>query len=176
MKINKYVDQTELAGFLRELADAVENGGEGELACVNDFKKLKIAIKNEFGQINVKLKIKAADTCEEEGVEAPTAEAAEAGQAKPKYKHLKKRMKSSYKMIVKMIHDGEVPPAEAVESFLADSDLMVTYPGYGDEYYDDYITVCEAFKKAYESGDLAKMDEAIGAISHEKSRCHAKYD
>jgi XXXCH domain-containing protein len=53
---------------------------------------------------------------------------------------------------------------------------MVSYPGYGDEYYESYIKACEAFKAAFESGDVAKMHETIDVLVHEKSRCHAKYD
>jgi len=167
-KIQKYVDQKELAAFLRDLADAVENGGRDDLACVDDFQKIKIAIKNEFGQIALKAKIKT-ETCEEEAV-------AETGEGGLKYKHLKKRMKSSFRLLVKTIHEGQVPPKEAAEAFLADAALMVTYPGYGDEYYESFTEACAAFAAAYESGDVTKMHEAIDFLVHEKSRCHAKYD
>lgn len=171
IKIQKYVDDKGLAGFFRDLADALENGGEGELACVEDFRKIKIAVKKEFGQINVKVRVKPEGVCE-----AETGGEEGDGPSRPKYSRLKKRMKSSFRLLLKMIHEGQVPPAEAVASFLEDSRLMVTYPGYGDEYYDSYVEVCERFEAAYKSGDLEKMHEAVDALAHEKSRCHAKYD
>lgn len=171
MKLNKYIDRKELAAFFREFADALENGGADELACVDEFSKIKIGVKDEFGQIHLKVKVKAMDAGEpSEGTET------EAELGKPKYKRLKKRMKSSFKLLVKTIHDGEIPPVEAVESFLADSALMVTYPGYGDEFYDSYTKACQTFKTAFGSGDLDAMHKAIDALAHEKSRCHAKYD
>ena len=171
-KLSKYVDQKGLADFFRSLADAVEKGDADEFACIDDFKKIKIGIKNEFGQINLKARIKGGKTCEPplEG------EAGEGTRAKPKYSTLKKRMRSSFKMLVNMIHDGNVPPREAVEAFLADSALMVTYPGYGDEYYESYTAICANFKAAFDSGDIEKMHAAVDALVHEKSRCHAKYD
>ncbi|WFS63181.1 GAK system XXXCH domain-containing protein [Pseudodesulfovibrio thermohalotolerans] len=170
MTISKYLDPKELAAFFRELADAVENGGHDEFACVDDFRKIKIGVKNEYGQISLKAKFKAAKPCTEEVV-------GEDGQPKkPKYKALKKRMRSSFKILLKMIHDGSVPPQEAVDAFLADSALMVTYPGYGDEYYESYTAACAEFKAAYESGDLERMHAAVDALVHEKGRCHAKYD
>ena len=170
MTISKYLDPKELAAFFRELADAVENGGHDEFACVDDFRKIKIGVKNEYGQISLKAKFKAAKPCAEEPV-------GEDGQpAKPKYKDLKKRMRSSFRIVLKMIHDGSVPPEEAVNAFLADSALMVAYPGYGDEYYESYTAVCAEFKAAYESGDLERMHAAVDALVHEKGRCHAKYD
>ena len=169
IKIQKYVDKKGAASFLRELADALENGGTGELACVDDFQKIKIAIKNEFSQISVKAKIRPEGECkalENSGDES----------GKPKYKHLKKRMKSSFRLLLKLIHDGQVPPEQAVNAFIKDSRLMVTYPGYGDEYYESYVHAFEAFEAAYRSGDLGRMHDAIDALVHEKSRCHAKYD
>ena len=148
----------------------MENGGKEELAGVEEFEKIKIAVKNEFGQISLKAKIKPPKPCGEE------TEGADTSVAMPKYKHLKKRMKSTFKLLVKIIHDDQVPPREAVEVFLEDSKLMVSYPGYGDEYYESYTKACEAFKVAFESDDIAKMHETIDVLVHEKSRCHAKYD
>lgn len=168
--ISKYLDPKELAEFFRNLADAVENGGQGEFACVEDFRKMKIGVKKEYGQISLKAKFKAAKPCD------PTVDAEAAEPGKPKYKDLKKRMRGSFKMLVKMIHEGTVPPAEAVDAFLADSALMVTYPGYGDEYYEQYAAVCADFRAAYDSGDVERMHTAVDALVHEKSRCHAKYD
>jgi len=172
IKIQKYVDDKGLIAFLRDLADALENGGKDELACVEDFRKMKIGVKKEFGQINVKVRVKPEGVCEADAGGEREGDAP----LKPKYSHLKKRMKSSFRLILKMIHEGLVPPAEAVESFLEDSRLMVTYPGYGDEYYASYVEVCERFEAAYQAGDLEKMHEAVDALAHEKSRCHAKYD
>lgn len=171
MKFNKYVDRNGLASFFRQLADALEQGGTGELECVDEFTKMKIGVKDEYGQLTLKVKVKVPDTCvpSEEGGDADTP-------ARPKYKDLKKRMKASFRVLVKMIHDGQTPPAQAVEEFLADSALMVSYPGYGDEYYERYTEACEAFKAAYESGDAERMHKAIDVLVHEKSRCHAKYD
>ena len=170
MTISRYLAPEDLADFFRQLADAVENGGHDEFACVDDFRKIKITVKNEYGQIGLKAKFKAAKPC------APEVIGEDGVPVKPKYKDLKKRMRGSFKILVKMIHDNSVPPREAVDAFLADSALMVTYPGYGDEYYESYAGACERFKAAYESGDLEAMHAAVDELVHEKSRCHAKYD
>lgn len=171
VKITKYLETKDLPAFFRELADALENGAEGELDCVRDFSKIKISCKDVFGQVSLKAKIKSASECSD-----PEITGKEADSGKPKYKTLKKRMKDNFRMLVKTIHDGQVPPEQAVKSFLDDSDLMVQYPGYGDEYYESYTQACEAFKAAYESGDIARMHETIDVLVHEKARCHAKYD
>ena len=175
--IEKYLFVNELPSFFRELADALEHGGKDEFACVNDFNKMKIRAESGYGQIHLKAKFKSAEACE---ADAP-ARQEHAGDdspvpSKPKYKTVKKRMKNSFKMIFTMIHDGQVPPREAVDSFLADSERMVGYPGYGDEYYEEYSQACRAFRKAYETGEPGAMTRAVDLLATLKGRCHAKYD
>jgi len=170
-KIDKCLDKQELIAFLRDLAEAVEHGGKDEFACVDDFRKLKLSVKNEFGRFSLKARFKSAAECSAEEL----AEGADES-GRPRYKSLKKRMRSSFRMILKLIHEGQVPPEAAMRSFLDDSALMVTYPGYGDEYYEEYTRSCEALRTAFEAGNLEAMHAAIDVIAHEKSRCHAKYD
>ncbi|GAB7023121.1 GAK system XXXCH domain-containing protein [Salidesulfovibrio brasiliensis] len=176
IKIEKYIEKKDLITFFREIADAIEGSSSEELACFEDFKKVKISIKNEFGQMAVKAKIKQERECDATGEEAETAPAGEGVAAKPKYKDLKKRMKRSFKMIVKMTHDETLPPKEAVDSFLEDSELMVAYPGYGDEYYEDYTKACAEFAEAYKAEDMERLKAAVDELANQKGRCHAKYD
>lgn len=171
-KIEKYIDRSELPQFLRELADAIESGNNQELACASDFKRFKLTVKNEYGKMALKAKFKSEKECkfeEDEQIYTSTTQASQ-------YKILKKRMKSSFKLLFKLIHDGQIPPDEAVQSFLEDSNQMVTYPGYGDEYYESDMNVCNEFKGAYEARDIPQMTEAMKALAYEKGRCHTKYD
>lgn len=72
-KFRKSLDDTDLPTFLRELADWIENGCEGDnFACsfdidATDFHKLKLGFKRREGSIELKMKVKtpreeAADT------------------------------------------------------------------------------------------------------------------
>lgn len=168
-KVQRQLGRDELPAFFRELADALESGGEGELACLAEFRKLKISVREEFEQYSLKMKVKPA-TCEEPGAEPDGPD------AKPRYKTLKKRMKSSFRIIYKTIHEGQMPPEPALASFLDDSVLMVSYPGYGDEYYEDYTRAVGELKKAAEAGDMQAMLAAVDELAAQKGRCHAKYD
>ena len=170
-RLNIYADQKSVADYLRTLADSLDAQGGDAFACLDDFRRIKLKIRNEFGQLHLKVKIDANKPCS-------TPEPAGDGRAeepRPDYSTLKKRMRASFKVLVNMIHDGRVPPREAVDSFLEDSALMVTYPGYGDEFYGEYLRVCDEFRAAYDSGDTDRMHTAVDALVHEKSRCHAKY-
>lgn len=176
MKIDKFLTKEELPDFFRELADALESGGDSELSCATDFKKFKVRVRDEYGQISLRLKIKSASECtpDLEELEGPD-EGLPAVVGKPQYKDLKKRMGNSFKVIFKMIHQGQKPPQEAIDEFLADSELMVSYPGYGDPYYDIYTKACEEFKAAYEADNMDRLNKAVDELVHQKGHCHAKY-
>lgn len=164
-KIKKYIPHSELPNFFRELADAIEKGGNEKFACAEDFKQLKISAENDFGTICVKAKFKSASECVDTEI---ISELKSDTPIKPEYKVLKQRMKNSFKLLIKMIHDGDMPPREAVESFLDDSDLMISYPGFGDEFYSEYAKACEAFKASYDAQDMQRMHETLDVIIHEK--------
>lgn len=172
--IERFLTREEVPAFFRDLADALEHGGESELACVEDFTKFKLTLKDEYGQVSLKLKAKVG-TC------TPPAdmmgEGGKDGQmAKPKYSDLKKRMRSSFKVVAKMINMDQLPPQAAIDSFISDSRLMCTYPGKGDEFYEEYLLATAAFEAACKDGDLAKMKETVMELASQKGRCHAKYD
>lgn len=163
----------ELADFFRGLADALENGDTALFSGVSAAKKIKIGVTNEFGQFVVKAKFKpekVSSGCSNAGAEA------EDTQRLPKYKDLKKRMKRSFKMIRYAVRNSTLPPKEAVDSFLADSRVMVQYSGYGDEFYDEYIRLCDAFGEAYKTEKMPAIQETVVAIARCEARCHAKYD
>lgn len=176
LKIDKYLPREDLPVFFRLLADALERGERGELSCAEDFKKIKISLKDEYGQVSLRARIKSASECQAEELDyIDDGTVQPARKAKPKYKALKKRMGSSFKVIFKMIHQGQLPPQAAVDEFMEDSRLMVSYPGYGDPYYDMYIQACDDFAAAYASGDMTRLNATVDALVHQKGHCHAKY-
>jgi XXXCH domain-containing protein len=178
-KIEKYVKPEEVPVFLRSLADAIENVAEGEnayLSVIEGFQRLKMSIKNEFGQTSIRVKAKPPKLKEQPDELPAETDEDSVLEGKPAYKKLKKRMKSAFKLIFKTIHEGNLPPDEAVKQFIEDSRLMVTYEGYGDEYYEEYSNAVDNFEKIYQSEDLEKMHEACDALNNIKAHCHAKYD
>jgi XXXCH domain-containing protein len=173
-KIERAMGREELPAFFRELADALEQGGDSALSGLATSRKFKISAKDDFGRLSVKIKIKSQDA-------APATVAADAaGQpqspAKPKYKDIKKRMKSDFKLIVKTLHEGTLPEAATVERFLADGRAMTTYPGKGEEFYEDFNHALEEFATAFAAGDKLGMGAMAEALAHQKARCHAIYD
>lgn len=179
-KIEKYIKQEEVPVFLRSLADAIENGAEGEngyLSVIKGFQRLKMSIKNEFGQTCIKIKAKPPKLYGQTNEEIDDNSAGtDSDDQKISYSKLKKQMKSAFRVIFKTIHDGTLPPEEAVKQFIENSHLMVTYPGYGDEYYEEFSAAVDHFEKTYAEGNLEKIHEACDALNNIKAHCHAKYD
>ena len=172
IKMEQLVALDQLPEVLVQIADGIK--GEGVQAGLfgggMEFKKLKLSVKNEYGQALVKVSIKPADP----KIEASGAAAAPAS-GKESYKKLKKRMKSSFKVLRTAVKQSMLPPEAAVREFLADSASMITFKGYGDEFYDEYEKACKAFEQAYAEKDLAAVAGSLDALSLLESRCHDLY-
>jgi len=181
-KMERHMPKEGLPAFFREMADALEKGGgEGEFENLDGFVKFKLSIKEAFGGFNLKMKVKAPRpyvpaAAPIEGQETEGAPGQDNIGGQPRYKNLKKRMKASFKVILRMLHEGQCPPAEAVASFLSDAETMCMYPGKGDPFYPEFLQVCREFADAYDSCDLPRMGAMAEELAHQKARCHALYD
>jgi XXXCH domain-containing protein len=54
------------------------------------------------------------------------------------------------------------------------SQLMLSYPGFGDDYYDEFRGACLAFAQACRGKDLGKAHEAFSLIGQIKHDCHQR--
>jgi XXXCH domain-containing protein len=196
-KFKKQMDRGQLASLLRQLADELEGKRHDTPAPLNgafdQFQKASLKFKkNKRNRLSVKVKVEsplprvqAATGDKNEGQaladikaavsQAPAPTTAFQDDQRPKYKALKKRMKSSFKHIREALAGSRMPAAEAVTSFLADSQLMTRYPGYGDEYYDAYRQLCARFETAYSVKDLDALKGLTEDLSRMKSECHDRY-
>ena len=179
-KSEKMLDKTELAGWLRDLAAAVDAGelpGETGAASLEGYRSLKLSFKPGLeGKVMAKLSVKFPKTAAgdlAEGAEEDVDD--EESGALPKYKSLKKHMKQTFKAIGAALSAGQMPPIAEARSFIADSRLMVSYPGKGDEFYAAYLEKTNAFEAALGASDL----EALKALHHDlaqlKRDCHSRY-
>jgi XXXCH domain-containing protein len=179
-KIQKILDASQAAEFFYSLGIAIAWADDEKLAKfdlpLGDFDKIKLTIKKDGAAFILKAKVKAADTI-------PSVEAASGGDipsggentGKPNYKALKKRMKGSFAELKKMLTQDAPPSSETVRRFLDDSYLMTTYPGMGDEHYEQYKNCCQEFEKAFGNGDLEAMRTSLAAVEVRKKACHAQY-
>lgn len=176
-KSEKMLEKSEIAGWLRDLAAAFETGElPGEAGAVNleGYKGLKLSIKPGFdGKVMAKLSVKfpkavAGALAEEDGDDDESG-------ALPKYKSLKKHMKQTFKAIGAALAAGQMPPALEAQSFIADSRLMVSYPGKGDEFFAAYLEYTNAFEAALAASDLEALKTVHRELAQLKRDCHSRY-
>ena len=170
LKSERILDADEFERLVGVLNDVMRFDADAGIA-PDGFKKIKLSVTNEFGQAMAKVKVSLPSADKD----APEHECIAPGDELMKYSKLKKRMKKSYKALQAALAQGQLPPEEAVAAFLAESDMMVCYPGYGDEFYLDYIKDCRAFARAWEKKDLEALRTAAAGLEERKTLCHEKY-
>ncbi|MBI4807229.1 MAG: GAK system XXXCH domain-containing protein [Desulfovibrio sp.] len=174
-KCERMLDKSAVAGWLRDLATDFDRGelaGEAGAVSLEGFKGLKLSIKPAFdGKILVKLSVKFPKAT----TGAQTEDDDDESDALPKYSSLKKHMKQTFKAIGAALAAGQLPPALEAQSFIADSKLMVSYPGKGDEFYKAYLEKTNAFEAALAISDLETLKAVHSELAQLKRDCHSRY-
>jgi XXXCH domain-containing protein len=121
---------------------------------------LKIKVEAEVDPANTSKKAAAHDGAEGGGQGEQASPESEVEKAKKKskkanFKRLKKNMKKTFKAISEQVSASRLPERSDLDQFFADSEKMVSYPGYGDEYYPAYQRACQALKNAADRLDFA---------------------
>lgn len=177
-KVKKELAFDEIGAFLRSLADAYE-GRQNELGLdtgedLQGFDKFEIKMKRNAGNVALKLKIAREETESERSKGAPE-ESGSAEKKRPNYKELKKQLQQSYKTIKKCVSENMLPEQPVVQSFVRDSLIMVSFPGYGDEYYEAYVQACNRFLAGFENKNFAAVRDSLNEIGKLKNDCHDRY-
>jgi XXXCH domain-containing protein len=84
-------------------------------------------------------------------------------------------MQVYFKALRESVAAGVMPSREIVSVFLSDSEKMLSYPGYGDEFYADYAQLCLRLREVVDAEDLTGTGDVIKALAEAKKNCHARY-
>ncbi|MCB2183013.1 MAG: GAK system XXXCH domain-containing protein [Desulfobulbaceae bacterium] len=172
IKFEQKFTAQEAAVFFRKLADNIEKGDSEPLQEFNvhldEFKKLKIGIKRQNELVEMKAKVTFSAVKEEDSSESQVP-------GKMKYGNLKKLMDKNFKAIGKSLEAGVLPDPAIVQGFFEESKQMITYPGYGDEFYESYIAACDEFKRRFAAGVFEAINEQYGVLKAMKKECHSRY-
>nr|MBF0223081.1 GAK system XXXCH domain-containing protein [Desulfobulbaceae bacterium] len=101
---------------------------------------------------------------------AKTAEIAEL-----KFRPLKKDLHHWFKQLRYATESGKLPDLKTVEQFLAGVTLMVSYPGFGDEFYSSFKAACDSLLPLLKSGDINSFEKQITTIHDLKKQCHLRF-
>lgn len=189
-KLEKTLPRDDLADFLRQMAAQAQSGAldfPGGSVPLAGMKTLKISVKDAGEALTVKVRLKfpkpepvhapahASDGTPLTGPQSGPDRDRMPGRPalRPRYKSLKKRMKRDFKDIGAALAAGFPPHPATAAAFAADSRLMTTYRGKGDEHYPAYLEAVDAFEAAQASGDLEAMSRSYRDLALCKKKCHA---
>jgi len=95
--------------------------------------------------------------------------------AEYKYRPLKKKIKKTFRKMLECIERNELPPRSLLDDFMAEANVMVSYPGFGDAHYQNFIEACMVLKKAYDTKDIKLFSERLAKVSRIKKECHGRF-
>ena len=184
-KLRQNVPLTGLPAFLRRLADAIERKSDHLPMQWTDLPEQfsKVAVKGkrreDRWEMKVKLKTDAAPALPSEPAnrEVPAKTSVNAHNPSRDYKALKKRMKAAFKTIGEAIANQQLPEADIIRAFLADSQRMTAFSGesYGEDCYPAFLEACRQLARAYEAGDWSALTTGYASLDHVKKDCHKAF-
>ena len=176
-KLKNYYTSNQLAEFLRNIATQLDGtsieDSDDQIHYFDDFTSISLKIKRQPSGYSVKVKVKteSLDLIDSAEVESnsdkddvPTTEVS--------FKHLKKRMKSSFKSINKDLLAGRIPNREVVESFVADTDDMGRFPEKCGDPYPGFKMICDRLLEAVDKSDLVSLRNCYAELKRLRDECH----
>jgi len=172
--IKKTLDAHQIAAFLRLLAAELEGTGGAAIDefgnQLHDFNKLKIGlIKQEGGQLSLRLKVKTRHQ------ETPVSTTEFTDIAEQDYRPFKQRLKPTFSELTNCAKQAVLPSSELLARFMAESQQLISFPGFGDLYYDDYWQACLGVEQAAKNGSAAAFQEKWAAVVAIKKACHKRF-
>jgi XXXCH domain-containing protein len=171
-KYNWRFSRSEAADLLRRLADTLEDGSDevgGYGVSLAELIKFKIKIDlSECDFMEVKFTGKGEKVCGSE-------DSCGSSGVCEKYTSLKKRMQVYFKAMRESVAAGNMPSREIVSVFLSDSEKMVSYQGFGDEFYGPYMQICQRLREAVDADDQALTAAAVSELAQARKSCHERY-
>jgi XXXCH domain-containing protein len=94
---------------------------------------------------------------------------------KPSFKKLKKKMAKSFKSILDVLQNGEIPKLDVVGAYCGDADVMTSILDKGEEEYRVFRARCRELLEAVEHGDVNAAVNAAGMLNQMRRECHARH-
>lgn len=92
-----------------------------------------------------------------------------------KFRPLKKNLSHSFKLLRQTVDSGTIPDKKTIEQFLELVSLMVSYSGFGDEFYASFKDACDKLRLCDTSKDLASFSQQLQQIHSLKKQCHNRF-
>jgi len=197
-KIKHRFSPAEAADYLRQLADALEQGHialrSEDLELEGDVK-VKQALKAKSGKATLKINLKivapmpvaAPDISPAQGeaqgesegfveITGPEEEPAES-EGSASYKKIKKALAKSLAGLKSIRKEGGMPNPADASAFLAQAREVCTFDKakYGSENYPRFLAALNRVEDALAAANGPALDEALDEVGQCKSDCHEKF-
>lgn len=93
--------------------------------------------------------------------------------AEQKFRPLKKAMQQTFKRLRQAGQAGTLPEGGVVEEFIDQVRVMVSYPGFGDAAYPEFLAASRRLAACQTKADVAQFRETLATIATLQTRCHA---
>ena len=178
-KFKNYYTSNQLSELLRNFASQIDGTSienfEDNRYCIDDFMSITIKIKHLASGYSVKVKVKTESSDIDDDKKVELHKDIRGGpESEVSFKHLKKRMKSTFKLINKDLVAGRIPSKEVVESFVVDTDFMGKFPEKCGEPYSEFKKTCDRLLDAVNNPDLDSLRDCYADLKRLRNECHQK--
>jgi len=180
-KYKKNFSADQLAGYLRQLAALIDgstdrNADDLEGVRMGNIQSIKLKIKRYSAGYSVKLKVKSDKKEISDSKETPpVSDILGPADVAITFKQLKKRMKSSFKLINENLVADRFPDRAVVDGFLEDVDRMSRFPDQcGGKRYSEFQKACGGLLHAFENEDLGVLQDRYADVKRLRNECHGK--
>lgn len=172
--IDKTLDANQIAAFLRLLANELEGKNSAEPnefgSQLHDFNKLKLSlIKKVGGQLSLRLKIKDS----KQAATVSTTEFTDI--AEHDYRPFKQQYKTTFTELTRCANQSALPSPDLLSRFMAQSQQLISFQGFGDLYYYEYKQACLTMEQTVKDGSIPAFQEKLAAINAIKKACHQRF-
>ncbi|HFQ81734.1 MAG TPA: GAK system XXXCH domain-containing protein [Desulfobacterales bacterium] len=95
--------------------------------------------------------------------------------AEQKFRPLKHQLQKVFKELRFSILDNKPPAATQVIEFIQLTEIMISYPGFGDENYADFLAACRQLGRLTPDTPLPVWRQHLDAVAAQRSRCHQSF-
>lgn len=92
--------------------------------------------------------------------------------AEQKFRPLKKEMQQTFRRIKQAVQANAIPPRKDVDEFVQQVQVMVSYPGFGDDAYPAIVSASQILSEHSARHDLDGTVQALAQIIALQRRCH----
>ena len=92
--------------------------------------------------------------------------------AEEKFRPLKKMMQQTFSRLKGSVQAEALPDRQVVYEFMQQVKMMISYPGFGDAAYPEFLSASEALATACSQGDQHGVQAAVQALLTLQDQCH----